>query len=179
MTSYFDEASSAVRRLPKDASDETYLSLVAEIEKPIVQDVLLNTGDREFPDDLREKINNVIAVKGVYSPAGLAPTPAAREYVLMMRYSELVSDLHSAFHALAGRRLQTRFGSWSDSPRANLVTRKCHDEPDLETDEQLRQRLAERVPPGAAYTAEDLGNAYGEELDALAERLGTKREPAP
>jgi hypothetical protein len=179
MTSYFDTASRAVSQLPKDVSDETYLSLVAEIEKPIVQDVLLNTGDREFPDDLREKIVNVIAVKGIYSPAGLEPTPSAREYVLMMHYSELVSDLHSAFHALAGRRIQTRFGSWSDSPRGNLVSRKCHDEPDMETDEQLRQRLAERVPPGAAYTAEDLGNASGEELDALAARLGTKRETAP
>jgi hypothetical protein len=130
MTSYFDDATRAVSSLPKGLPDEEYLARVAEIEKPIVHDVLLNTGDREFPDDLREKILGVMAVKGVYSPAGLQPTEGAREYVLTMRYSELLSDLHSAFHALAGRRVKARFGFWSDSPRANLVTRRCHDEPD-------------------------------------------------
>lgn len=45
-----------------------------------------------------------------------------------------------------------------------------------ETDCQLRSRLAAMLPQGAWYSAEDLGNATGEQLDALAEAAGTKRQ---
>jgi len=44
-----------------------------------------------------------------------------------------------------------------------------------ETDEQLRQRLASLAPDGGHYTAQELGQASGEQLDALAEAHGTKR----
>jgi len=128
MTSYFDEASHAVGEIPRDLPNESFLEAIAAIEKPIIECVSLNTGDREFPDDLREKIQSVIAVWAIYqrSPE-LKPTERAVDWALTMRSSELVEVLHSAFHALAGRRIKTRFGYWTDSPRANLVSRDDHD----------------------------------------------------
>ena len=129
MTSYFDEAERAVSRLTfSDA--ESYVRAVADLEEPIIRDVTLNTGDREFPDDLRERILGIIAVKAMRAPGGLPPTQNARDYVLTVRRSELLADLHSAFHALASRRVKCRWGYWSDSPRQNLLSRKCHDEGD-------------------------------------------------
>ena len=100
-----------------------------------MRDVILCTGDREFPDELREKIMTVIAQKGVYVLSGLPPTEDACAQALAMRYSELIEDLHSAFHALASRRHKARWGLWSDSPRQNLVSRKCHDEPEDDGEE--------------------------------------------
>jgi hypothetical protein len=47
--------------------------------------------------------------------------------------------------------------------------------PERETDEQLRQRLAVHAPKGGFYSAQDLGEAGGAELDALAQAAGTKR----
>jgi hypothetical protein len=129
VTSFFDDATSSVLDLPH-CSDEEYLRLVAAVEKPVIDTVLLNTGDREFPDDLREKVLNTIATRAIYSPAGLEPTTRTREHVLALRYSEAVACLHLLFHALASRRIKTRFGFWTDSPTQNLVSRKCHDEPE-------------------------------------------------
>lgn len=130
MTGYFDDASRAVRDVPRTLSEDAFIAAVAAIEEPIVRDVTLNTGDREFPDDLREKILGIIATQAVYSHAGLPPTEDARWTVITMHYSSLIEALHSAFHALARRRLATRWGRWYDSPRANLVARKDHDEPE-------------------------------------------------
>lgn len=45
----------------------------------------------------------------------------------------------------------------------------------IETDEQLRDRLCE-LPQVSHYWAEDIGNASGKDLDAIAEVLGTKRQ---
>jgi hypothetical protein len=128
MTDYFDVAARTIRAIDKTLGDEAYLFAVAEVEKDVVRDVILCTGDREFPDALREKIMTTIACKGVYVLSGLPPTEDARAQALAMRYSELIEDLHSAFHALASRRYKVRWGFWSDSPRQNLVSRKCHDE---------------------------------------------------
>jgi hypothetical protein len=138
MTDYFDRATRAVREISRDLSGEDFLREVATIEEPIVRDVLLNTGDREFPDELREKILGAIATKGVFvlsdglGVGKLGPTAEARDYALATRYSELIEDLHSAFHALASRRTRCRWGFWSDSPRQNLVSRKDYDEPDAD-----------------------------------------------
>ena len=136
MTSYFDDAERAVHdifRKRPGVMDEEYLFLVAQIEEPVVQAVLLNTGDREFPDDLRQKILGIIATQAIYQHAGLKPVDEARRYTLACRTSGLLSALHSAFHTLAGRRLRPRFGFWTDSPSQNLVSRDDHDSPQPET----------------------------------------------
>jgi hypothetical protein len=135
MTSFFDEREAAVHNIHRehpDLTDEQYLDLVADIEKPVVEAVLLNTGDREFPDDLREKILNILATEAVYAHSGLPPTDTAKRYTLACKTSGLLSALHSAFHKLAGRRIQTRFGYWTDSPSQNLLSRDEHDDPQPE-----------------------------------------------
>ena len=50
------------------------MDAVAGIEARVVRHVNLVTGDREFPDDLREQIQGIIAVCGVTTPEGLPPT---------------------------------------------------------------------------------------------------------
>jgi hypothetical protein len=47
-----------------------------------------------------------------------------------------------------------------------------------ETDDELRNRLTLLLPEGAWYSAEDLGNASSEQLDALAAFYKTKRRCA-
>jgi hypothetical protein len=135
MTSYFDKAEREASHLTFLDAD-SYLEAMAAVEEPVIHDVTLNTGDREFPDDLRERILGIIAVKAVRGPGGLPTTARTRDYVLSVRRSELLADLHSAFHALASRRVKCRWGFWSDSPSQNLLSRKCHDEPEASSAEQ-------------------------------------------
>jgi len=123
MTSYFDDATRAVREIPATVKGPAFVAAVRAIEEPVVRDVSLCSGDREFPADLRERVMVAIATKSMYSPAGLSPDPDAVGYVLTCRASELLEVLHSAFHALASRRIVARFGLWDDSPRSNLTRR--------------------------------------------------------
>lgn len=132
MTGYFDKAERSVAELPI-TDDESYLEAVAALEQPVIRDVMLNTGDREFPDDLRERILGIIAVKAIRGPGGLPTAEGARDYLLTVRRSELLTGLHSAFHALASRRVKCRWGHWSDSPSQNLLSRRCHDEPEVDS----------------------------------------------
>lgn len=45
----------------------------------------------------------------------------------------------------------------------------------LETDEELRTRLC-KLPKVGAMWAEDIGNASGEDLEAIAEHFNTERQ---
>jgi hypothetical protein len=113
-------------------NDEEFLLSVAEIERRVVADVTLNTGDREFPDDMREIILGHIVLWGVHyvldSRSPVQPTKDARDYVITLHASAVLPHLHSAFHGLASRGLKTRFGYWSDSPGENLLDRDRHDQ---------------------------------------------------
>lgn len=51
----------------------------------------------------------------------------ARAYLFCARSSRLIEELHSAFHAVARRRVQTRFGFLTDSPRQIVHARDAHD----------------------------------------------------
>jgi hypothetical protein len=44
-----------------------------------------------------------------------------------------------------------------------------------ESDDAYRERVLEAMPEGHWYTAEDLGNAYGEEIDAIGAKYGITR----
>jgi hypothetical protein len=125
MTSFFDKAARDVRDadiLSVNQPDSAFLDRLADIEAEVFRKVCLVTGDREFPDDLREKMLGVIAVHGVANNE-LTPSEKARERAAMMRYSRAIEDLHGLFHELARRRVQTRFGWLSDSPDQILVLR--------------------------------------------------------
>lgn len=127
MTADFDEALEQSLALSSAEPDESYLASMRSVEEPLVRAVLLNAGDREFPDDLRQRILTVVAMRGIFSPSGITPMEEARKFTLAMRYSRLVVDLHTIFHGLAARRLETRFGLWTDSPHGNIVSRDRHD----------------------------------------------------
>jgi hypothetical protein len=93
----------------------------------MVEQVSLVTGDREFPDDLREHIQGLIAMHEVSPRSGLDPRPETLEWVAAMGSSRLIDELHEAFHDLARRRITTRFGRLSDSPSQILALRDEHD----------------------------------------------------
>ncbi len=131
MSSYFDKADREIRDLSdgtKTNEHDTFIEAVAAIEEKIIAEVSLVTGDREFPDDLREKMQGLIAVHAVCTRSGIAPRPETLEYVASVGSSRLIDMLHESFHDLARRGLQTRFGRLGDSPSQILVLRDEHDE---------------------------------------------------
>ncbi len=129
MSSYFDammsQVSDAAERFP---SDDIFLAHVAGIERRMFDTVSLVTGDREFPDDLREKIMGAFATHAVFSRGEMPPMARTLDYVLSVRCSRLIDDIHELFHDLARRRIQTRFGRFSDNPPMILALRDEHDE---------------------------------------------------
>lgn len=129
MSSYFDALARQVREARETFDeDDAYFDAVAEIEEGLARDVSLAAGDREFPDDLRERMMTTLATKGVYQPPGLPPNQAARERA-RFGTSEAVEDLHELFHELARRRIATRFcGSLPDSPAYIVALRADHEE---------------------------------------------------
>ena len=130
MTSYFDDLRTKVRETSSlFESDEQFLLEVEAIEREVIKDVSYVTGDREFPDDLREKIQGLIAVHKTEVTTGQPPT-RAREMNLRMRRSQLLQELHSAFHEVGYRRIKTRFGVLSDNPRVNCLLREQHEDKD-------------------------------------------------
>ena len=130
MTTYWDGRSRAVSDASAQHKDPLeFLKAVERIEADVIQTVSYCTGDREFPDDLRERIWKCIARRA------LNPVPAstefhvaneeARDYCESVRSSELISDLHSIFHDVARRRPPHRFGGWfSDDPSGFLRVRE-------------------------------------------------------
>lgn len=127
MTDYFDKAEREVRE--RTAGGDEPLHAARTVEARVVRDVLLCTGDREFPDDLREKILTRIVASGLVDYSGKPRTNAeAEDYASSTRSSDLLGRLHSLFHELARRRHPTRFGPWSDSPEGNLYRRGVADE---------------------------------------------------
>lgn len=120
MTSYFDDKAREI----SDAARAGDYTLAQKIEDQVIADVRLVTGDREFPDDLRERSNGLIATLCVQCPSGV-PTKGERTLRSAKR-SSLVDALHSLFHDLARRRVETRFGLLTDNPRAILAARAAN-----------------------------------------------------
>lgn len=121
MSSYFDNASSDVHNcasLPERDLVET----VKGIENKVVHDCLLATGDREFPDDLRQKIVGHIALFTL-GYGEMTPSEKGIDWLKSVKNSRLINLLHEDFHEVARRRIQTRFGLLSDNP-ANIVARR-------------------------------------------------------
>ncbi len=129
MSSYFDALQREVSEAAEQCgeNDAAFLDAVQGIEGRMWADVTAITGDREFPDDLREAILGAFAVKSVHQVGDLPMPEKARERVLAYRSSRVVEDIHDLFHDLARRRLQTRFGLLSDNPPGILARRDEHD----------------------------------------------------
>ncbi len=127
MTSFFDTISHEIRNAADQEDDAAFLETVVQAEAQMYRTVTAITGDREFPDDLRHRILGVLASRAVYQPGRLPIPEDARESVLTLRYSDAVEGVHSLFHELAQRRIETRFGLLSDNPAEMLVRREDHD----------------------------------------------------
>ncbi len=117
MSSYFDNASSQVS---KD------FAKILDIEAKVIADITSVINDPEFPTDLKVMIQNIIETKN-YN------VPHAKEMDDCCRKSQLISDLHSAFHELAQRRVTTRFGMLSDRPTTILAMRESFENGRLPT----------------------------------------------
>jgi hypothetical protein len=63
-----------------------------------------------------------------------------------------------------------RIGSW------HVQDKSVSEERTRETDNDYRKRIGKCIPKGAWYTAEELGDASGEELDSLGDRYNCKRK---
>lgn len=124
MTAYFDELRRQVREFSDD--DTNFIESLISLEHGVIKIVNLVTGDREFPDDLRDQIQGIIAVQAIQTLTGHT-NERAKTIALRCRYSGLFESLHSAFHSVAGRRLNTRFGLLSDDPSGILRRRDAHD----------------------------------------------------
>jgi hypothetical protein len=134
MTAYWD----ALRREVQDASqlsDDNFVEIVIDIETRVIRTVSLTTGDREFPDDLRQQIQDIIAVHAVdpgryvfEHPSADLANVRARAWLLTMRSSILLEELHRAFHRVGDRRAANRYdGYFTDDPSSFLRAREARE----------------------------------------------------
>ncbi len=124
MSSYFDALAREVAELPED--DALFIEGVKQIEDRLFHDVSYITGDREFPEKFREQAMTILACKRM-EVAGILNV-RVRDYVLAVRSSRAVEDMHNLFHEVARSRTETRFGLLSDSPTGDAARRDEHDE---------------------------------------------------
>lgn len=126
MTAFFDDLRREVSDI-KAADRADWLAKVAAIEAPVIETVRRVASDHEFPADLRQKIVATIASEAVVDTKGLPGRQEAKDYAWAVKMSGLLEALHSLFHQVASRRIRTRFGLLSDSPRAILKAMETHD----------------------------------------------------
>lgn len=139
MSSYFDDLNRELHTLfKKQTGLDDFRDPVASVkffidyrmlEEQVIKTVSFCTGDREFPDDLRERIQGIIAVKCVFGGDGRG-NKKNLDMLMAMRTSELFAQLHSAFHEVASRRVETRFGLLDDNPESIVKRRDFHDAED-------------------------------------------------
>lgn len=135
MSSYWDSIRTEVNTLADQLKDnpEAFAIQVQLVEDRVLHTVDLVTGDRDFPDDLRERIQGLIAKKSIRAfemMKGMFPKIMStsfrdpREDLKAFWHHELFEDLHSLFHDVATRRHQHRFGGYfSDNPDGFLRVR--------------------------------------------------------
>lgn len=126
MTGYFDTREQLISEVSRLNTDDTeFIKKLTGIEESVVADVNLVTGDREFPEGWREKIQNVIASRRLY--IGDIPNEHVIWLAKASRQSPLIVELHHFFHLLAGEKVETRFGVLSDDPIGILRRRIVYD----------------------------------------------------
>lgn len=128
MSSYFDGLSREIAEVFSRTRDQqVILDEVRAVEERLFQDVTRLTGDREFPDDLRQQALGILACRAIYQPEGVPVPQKAVEYLLCVGISPAVEGLHDLFHTVARRRHVTRFGALSDHPQFDVERRDEHD----------------------------------------------------
>lgn len=94
MTAYFDDLRREVREIPPG---DGWLQALGAIESRVANEGV--TGDREFPDDLREKILDTINMKAVYDLGVVPATKSAVKYALATKSSGLGGPPQHLSHA--------------------------------------------------------------------------------
>ncbi len=128
MSGYFDNLNRSVREAASNESKEEFMFSVIAIEAQLYREVTAITGDREFPEDLREKIMGAFATSSTYQPGRLPVPERARDYAIATSSSKVIEEIHDLFHELARRRVKTRFGVLNDSPTGIKILRDEHDD---------------------------------------------------
>jgi len=121
MTTFFDD-------LTREIQVSNNLDTTVALENSLVGVVSYAVGDREFPDDLRQKILDVIATRRIDRPETKDRNEKMVEWFNAIKQSKLVEDLHGCFHVVAEGRHETRFGILTDNPLDILKRRDAHDE---------------------------------------------------
>jgi hypothetical protein len=135
MTAYWDATQRDLREAAK-LGDEEFLARSIEIETRVIEEVSLVTGDREFPDDLRDRIQGIVwrtaidydayVQRGSRRPRSLEMNERSKRWLLTMRYSVMCEELHAAFHSVAQQRPPNRFDSFfTDDPSSFLRAREA------------------------------------------------------
>ena len=139
MSSYFDKFNRQVRELSQETrgNDEAFLKGLMELEKPLVRTCELFAGDRDTPEDIRKAVIGCILTNEVRYEGGdflgshvggvLLESDGA-QYACACRSSKLSQELHSLFHDIASRRIQTRYGLVMDDPEAAVKARDAYAE---------------------------------------------------
>lgn len=130
MSHYWDEKAREVREIDQQTQGDgdDFLELVMDLEDRVIQQVSLVTGDREFPDDLREKIQGLIACIRLRDLSHTVrwALDVNRDWLWSMRYPKLFEELHRAFHEVAERRPPNRYsGYFTDDPEDFLKAREA------------------------------------------------------
>ncbi len=136
MTAYWDALKREVQEASQQLSDDAFVEAVVDIETRVIRAVSLTTGDREFPDDLRRKIQGIIGINAIdfgryvfatECSEGREPVNArTKAWLLTMRYSILLEELHGAFHQVASRRAANRYDAhFTDDPTSFLHAREA------------------------------------------------------
>ena len=114
MTSFFDDLHYAIQKASNPEE-------VGDIERNALKIISLATGDREFPQEWRDRV--------WMSIAGARRLRQERQGsgFDQMETSVMFGDLHNIFHALANARIETRFGVLMDNPAAIVEIRDGHD----------------------------------------------------
>lgn len=138
MSSYFDKFDRMVSDIARDETDnETFLFWLMDAEKTMVRDCELLAGDRDTPEDVRREIIKCILTNKVHYEGGdklgshiggiWCPSIGAQRAVIS-KQSALSKELHSLFHTIASRRIETRYGVIMDNPAAAVMARDRHAE---------------------------------------------------
>jgi len=143
MTAYFDDLSARVRELSSQYQHPAYfVEAVADVEDVVIKIVNLVTGDREFPNAMRVKIQSDIACWRLRSLVPEVSNPKAISFAETVRKSGLFERLHSDFHEVARLLYPTRFGLLTDSPADILRRRDTHDQLNaLRADHQVKDEF--------------------------------------
>ena len=132
MTAYWDVLRCEVQDASQ-LSDDNFVETVIAIETRVIRAVSLTTGDREFPDDLRQQIQGVLAAHAIDPGRHLFERPStelanarARAWLLTTRSSILLEELHRSFHRVGERRAVNRYdGYFTDDPSSFLRAREA------------------------------------------------------